>query len=335
MLTKKVSIFVGSTVETLPVAEAIQETLRFDANVVIWNQAVFEPGQYALESLLENAYTFDLAVFIFSEDDDTVIRKKQYKTVRDNLIFEYGLFLGFLGREKSIIVIVNKTEIFHLPSDLLGITPLEITYTNIRDILVNVGPCCTAIKRIINKINMSNELPETKSKVKKDYEAFVSGLLDNAYKFAIQNMSTKNSLIAFDIDYFTNLNNIYGRDVCDIVIETIGNLVKKTISKAALYINNPNSDEFFIFLPYNENKALNFANNLLLEIATYDYESICPNLYVTCSAGIAEKRLSEDIVHFILRTLNGIKNAKKLGGNKVCIGPLFSDMSRNIGNFFS
>ena len=61
---------------------------------------------------------------MFSPDDIVKIRGGTFAAVRDNVIFEFGLYVGRLGREHSVIV-TPKGEEPRLPSDLLGVTVLK------------------------------------------------------------------------------------------------------------------------------------------------------------------------------------------------------------------
>ena len=51
-------------------------------------------------------------------------RKKKQAAPRDNVIFELGLFMGALGRERTFIVKPRHVDI-KIPSDLLGVTFIE------------------------------------------------------------------------------------------------------------------------------------------------------------------------------------------------------------------
>jgi Predicted nucleotide-binding protein containing TIR-like domain len=58
---------------------------------------------------------------VFSADDVTTIRGSLFNVPRDNVIFEAGLFSGYLGSDRCFMVVPQETRI-QLPSDLSGIT---------------------------------------------------------------------------------------------------------------------------------------------------------------------------------------------------------------------
>ena len=119
---KKPRLFIGSSIEGLTVAYAIQENLSFNAEITVWDQGVFNLSDTTIESLMAVIESSDFGVFVFTPDDITNIRGKKNHTVRDNVLFELGLFIGKIGRKRSFIVMPDNVE-FHLPTDLLGITP--------------------------------------------------------------------------------------------------------------------------------------------------------------------------------------------------------------------
>jgi predicted nucleotide-binding protein len=113
----KPCVFIGSSSEGLSVAYALQNNLEDAVEITVWTQDVFRPTEYILESLLKQLSIADIGVFVFSADDLVRMRGVEYAGVRDNVIFEFGLFVGHLGRDKSIIV-APKNDNPHLPSDL-------------------------------------------------------------------------------------------------------------------------------------------------------------------------------------------------------------------------
>lgn len=159
----KPKLFIGSSVEGLPVAYAIHENLKFIAEVTVWDQGVFNLSESSLESLIEILEVSDFGVFVFSPDDHIKIRGRKDLAVRDNVLFELGLFVGKLGRKRSFIIMPdNKT--FHLPTDLIGMTPG--TYESDRsdkNMLAATGVSCQKIRDAISKqgtFNIVNEAPE-------------------------------------------------------------------------------------------------------------------------------------------------------------------------------
>lgn len=166
----KPKIFIGSSVESLEIAHNIQELLEHEANPTVWTQGIFELSNTALEDLIKALDSFDYAIFIFKPEDISTIRSKNYNTVRDNVIFELGLFIGKLGRDKVFFVAPKNTKDFHLPSDLAGIT--YGTYDADRDdenILAALGPFCNQIRRKLKDFKY-NSLKgfENESKIIKD-----------------------------------------------------------------------------------------------------------------------------------------------------------------------
>lgn len=115
----KPSLFVGSSSEGIEVARAIQDQLGGDAEVTLWSDSLFELGKATLESLVELTNRFDFAVLVLSPDDIATIRGRTTPTPRDNVVFEFGLFMGRLGRERTFAVCDRALPVWN---DLAGIT---------------------------------------------------------------------------------------------------------------------------------------------------------------------------------------------------------------------
>lgn len=89
--------------------------------VVRWDQNVFEPGGYTLDSLIAAAASVDFAVLVATPDDTTVSRGETNPSARDNIVLEFGLFAGALGRERTYLMATGELK---LPTDVLGLTRL-------------------------------------------------------------------------------------------------------------------------------------------------------------------------------------------------------------------
>ena len=151
VLRSKARLFVGSSVEGLSVANEIQALLDHDAEVTVWHQGVFGPSGGTLESLVQMATTFDFAVLVLTPDDVLTKREQSKNAPRDNVLFELGLFIGTLGRERTYFV--HPREDMALPSDLAGINP--ITYDANRsdnNLQAAIGPVATSIRSQLKKL---------------------------------------------------------------------------------------------------------------------------------------------------------------------------------------
>lgn len=145
-------LFIGSSSENLDLAYAAQEELERDAEVTVWNQGGFELSKSAMENLMDTLDEVDFGLFVLAPDDVTEIRDQRKPVVRDNVIFELGLFIGRLGRERSYMVVPQGVGDLHLPTDLLGITPASYDADrqdgNLRAAL---GPACSRVRNAMRK----------------------------------------------------------------------------------------------------------------------------------------------------------------------------------------
>ncbi len=149
----KPAVFIGSSSEQLLTARTIQAWLRDDADVKVWDKGVFNLGTSTLDDLLRALAEFDFAVFVFQPDDLTRIRHTEKPTVRDNVVFELGLFMGRLGKERTFWVTPRGKTSPHVPLDLLGITSAMFEPPgqggNSRTLRASLRPACDMIRKQI------------------------------------------------------------------------------------------------------------------------------------------------------------------------------------------
>jgi hypothetical protein len=143
-------VFIGSSKEGLKIAEFIQLGLYDEVEAVIWRQGVFELSEVTFESLEQAARDFDFAVLVLTPDDVRWKRGKQNNIPRDNLLFELGLFMGSMGRERTFIVRPGDEQL-DLPSDLAGIITATYVARSAADLATAMGPVCTQIKSRIRQ----------------------------------------------------------------------------------------------------------------------------------------------------------------------------------------
>jgi hypothetical protein len=141
---KKPSVFIGSSTKGEPIARAVEKNLEFRAETLLW-QHMFPQGKATLESLVHAADGIDFAVLVLTPDDLTESKGEVMSSPRDNVLFELGLFMGRLGRERTFAV-YSRDEKLKLPTDLSGITWAEYSpHRNWNNLSAEVSPACTPI----------------------------------------------------------------------------------------------------------------------------------------------------------------------------------------------
>lgn len=153
----KPRVFIGSSSENKEIAEAIQCNISDFSFPVIWDQSITTLSQSTLSNLLDNINGFDFAIFVFGAEDTAVMRDNCFSIVRDNIIFETGLFMGKLGPQR-VFFVRPTSENMHLPSDLLGINygTYDEKHPNTDAAL---RPFCIQVKKQIQRLFIP-ELPK-------------------------------------------------------------------------------------------------------------------------------------------------------------------------------
>jgi hypothetical protein len=157
-MMQKPKVFIGSSVEGLYLAYAIQENLQHGADPTVWSQGVFTLSKSALESLAEELGRSDFGIFVFTPDDRLLLRKKSYAAVRDNVIFELGLFAGRLGPRRIFIVVPAGAERLRIPTDLTGVAPG--TYDPRRRgryLKAALGPFCNQVREVMKRMRRKRQ----------------------------------------------------------------------------------------------------------------------------------------------------------------------------------
>ena len=160
----KPRVFVGSSVEGLSIARAIHAELDHDAEVTLWSHGVFLPSGNTLDDLVKVLGCVDFGIFVFSPDDLLKMRGEESSSVRDNVIFELGLFIGRLGKERSFFIMPRGDHNLHLPTDLLGVTPATFEANRSdNNLQAALSPACDQLRRVITTKGILTQSPVSAS----------------------------------------------------------------------------------------------------------------------------------------------------------------------------
>jgi steroid delta-isomerase-like uncharacterized protein len=144
-------VFIASSVEGLPIAEAIAVDLQYFAEVTIWSEGVFHLSEGSLAALEEVANESDFAIAVLTADDLVTRRGQVHPVARDNVIFELGFFMGRLGTERTFMV-YSRTNSPTLPSDLSGVTVATFAERADGNVEAAVGPASTQIREAMQAV---------------------------------------------------------------------------------------------------------------------------------------------------------------------------------------
>ncbi|RYY91036.1 MAG: hypothetical protein EOO15_00410 [Chitinophagaceae bacterium] len=119
----KPKIFIGSSATNLPTLEKVQAILADVGECVPWTNA-FEQNRSNPDSLVLQTKLAEFSVMLAMKDDLLEKKGVSYEVARDNVIFEFGLFLGSAGLNRAFMLV---EEGINLPTDLDGITLSRFT----------------------------------------------------------------------------------------------------------------------------------------------------------------------------------------------------------------
>jgi len=188
----KPRIFIGSSTEGLDVARKVKDFFSKDFECYLWNDGIFKYNENYLETLLKEANLFDYGILVFTKDDFTKSREKKFDSPRDNVVFEYGLFLGRLGRDNAFIL---QGENVKLPSDLFGITHANFKYKK----------CWFKKTKSLDVDSLNDSLKKLKKQIEEKVHLGVLGMLpstvlaigyfNNFVKPVCESLSAKNKTL--------------------------------------------------------------------------------------------------------------------------------------------
>ena len=143
-------IFIGSSSEGLKIVGDIKVFLEGKVKVDVWNESLFRVNNNYLSELMDITKEYDFAIFVLTPDDVVNSRTKTILSPRDNVLFEMGLFLGKLGKQRTFIVYDRLDEV-KIPSDLFGIS-LSSYSSQKEDYSKSLIGCCSELlSNILNK----------------------------------------------------------------------------------------------------------------------------------------------------------------------------------------
>lgn len=146
---ERVRVFIVSSAEALPIVDLLIKQFEHDPFLAVaWKNGVFRASHYTLDELETELDNSDFAIAVAHADDVVITRDDEWPTIRDNVVFELGLFMGRLGRRRAFLMEPRNADL-KLPSDLAGLTTIPYRYEKGKDAEHYIAPACARLRKLI------------------------------------------------------------------------------------------------------------------------------------------------------------------------------------------
>ncbi len=127
------------------------------------------------------------------------------------------------------------------------------------------------------------------------------------------------TFLMIDIDHFKHINDQYGHDSGDMVLERLGKMLKVAVRSTDMAARL-GGEEFCIVLPETTlSQGEQLAEKIRIDIANETFQTQHRHIDVKVSIGVAERLPHELIAHWLKRADEALYQAKQGGRNQVVI----------------
>lgn len=202
---------------------------------------------------------------------------------------------GEIAREVKVGAATYELRISHVPEvDLVRIYVLDITQRKQAEEEIYLLATTDGLTGIANR---------------RQFATIMAREVERAKRYG-----TPMSVVMYDIDYFKRVNDSFGHDVGDVVLQALTGLVKEHI-RANDVPARWGGEEFMILMPQSSLEAArDAAEKLRLAIAAHQFHK-CGEL--TVSFGVAAFEPQDDLNALLKRVDDALYRAKALGRNRV------------------
>jgi len=122
------------------------------------------------------------------------------------------------------------------------------------------------------------------------------------------------SLLMFDIDHFKNVNDTYGHDVGDYVLQELSRIVLQSIRETDKF-GRWGGEEFMIIAPHtSQNEAMELGEKIRKDVQNHPFKDVEK---ITISIGVTQYNIEEGFTALTKRVDDALYKAKENGRNQV------------------
>jgi len=133
------------------------------------------------------------------------------------------------------------------------------------------------------------------------------------------------SLLILDLDNFQNINEIYGHDCGDLILQKFAQFIQKNLRQSDVFVRYGGQEFAIIATSTEVDAATRFANKLCQNIETQAIRYEANTIHVTVSIGVASPSLIDELSsqNLINASESALRQAKQSGRNQaVCFSTL-------------
>jgi len=213
----------------------------------------------------------------------------------------------------------NKDIFFHTVTRKDAISKMEHAYNQLRNSLIQADYTDILIYLQEMKTQTYAKLSEEDALTGiYNRRAFMRILQHHAHQSNYNH--TPLSLLFLDIDHFKKINDTYGHDVGDSVLQSFSETIKAHIRNDNDIFARIGGEEFALLLPNTPQKdACSIAKKLIAIIASMNFEKEDVTLHITVSIGVASYTKESSSKSLMREADNHLYRAKNEGRNRaVC-----------------
>ncbi|WP_051688282.1 GGDEF domain-containing protein [Desulfofalx alkaliphila] len=131
------------------------------------------------------------------------------------------------------------------------------------------------------------------------------------------NTERRLSVIMLDIDFFKKVNDTYGHQVGDEVLQQFAQIIVSTVREGD-FVARYGGEEFTVVTPNSLTQSVNTAERIRKTVESTPIKTSAGTIHITTSIGVAEKEKDDTVKSLLERADNNLYYAKQSGRNKVC-----------------
>jgi diguanylate cyclase (GGDEF)-like protein/hemerythrin-like metal-binding protein len=268
-------------------------------------------------------------------EHDAYLQKKHFSTLIVVVWIIFILIILFLGvsiylfKESILRPLKVLTSALHKLS--LGDKSVYFRTINKKDAISKMEHTYNHLRRSLIKADYANILMELQELKTQKYERLSSEdpltaifnrrAFMHTLEYEINEVKKSNkplSLLTLDIDHFKQINDTFGHDTGDVVLQRFVQRIKTLIRDNDIFARI-GGEEFAVLLPNTSHKgAQTLAGKIINEIAALDLNTVAAGLKMTVSIGIAVYKNNTSSKVLLKEADEQLYEAKRSGRNRFC-----------------